>query len=323
MKNIFYFVLVVIAGCFSACQRGDQQSDGRPTVALVLKTLNNPFFIDMHKAAEETAKKLDVNLVVQAAEREVDVEKQMQIMENLIQRQVDVICVSPSGSREIVPAIVKANKANIPVIVVDTRVDAGALQQAGAEIATFIGSDNVEGGRIAGEYIIEKLAGRGKVAVLEGIPGHETGDARLTGFYQGVKNAPGIEVVVSQTANWERNQGYTVFQNILQSHPEIEALFACNDMMALGAIEAIAASGKTGRIVVVGFDAVDDARESIQKGEMEGSIAQYPAEMGRLAVELALDVINGKVLPGFNATKIELITKENISTNQLIPSEMK
>lgn len=313
MKNIFYVVLVVVVVCFSACQRGDQQSDGRPTVALILKTLNNPFFIDMQKAAEETAKKLNVNLIVQAAEREVDVEKQMQIIENLIQRQVDVICVTPSGSKEIVPAIVKANRANIPVIVVDTQVDAEALLQSSAEITTFIGSDNVEGGRIAGEYIIERLAGQGKVAVLEGIPGHETGDARLTGFYQAVKNAPGIEVVASQTANWERGQGFNVFQNILQSHPGIEALFACNDMMALGAIEAIAASGNTGRIVVVGFDAVDDARTSILKGEMAGSIAQYPSEMGRLAVELALDIINGKVLSGFNGTRIDLITKENMA----------
>jgi len=310
MKNIFYVGLVVIAGCFFACQRGDRQSAGRPTVALVLKTLNNPFFIDMQKAAEAAAKKINVNLVVQAAEREVDVEKQMQIMENLIQRKVDAICVSPSGSKEIVPAIVKANRANIPVIVVDTRVDTEALQQAGAKIATFIGSDNVEGGRIAGEYIIKRLAGKGKVAVLEGIPGHETGDARLAGFYQAIKNAQGIEVVVSQTANWERDQGFNVFQNILQSHPEIEALFACNDMMALGAIEAIAASGKTGRIVVVGFDAVADAREAIQKGEMHGSIAQYPAEMGRLTVELALDIINGQTVPAFNATRIELIEKK-------------
>ena len=293
------------------CQRGEKSAVDGPTVALIMKTLNNPFFIDMQKGAEEAAERLSVNLIVQAAEREVDVEKQMQIIENLIQRKVDVICVSPSGSKEIVPAIVKANKANIPVLIVDTRVDAETLQQAGARIAAFIGSDNVEGGRIAGEHIVKKLGGQGKVAVLEGIPGHETGDARLKGFHQAVDPESGIEIVVSQTANWERDQGFNVFQNILQSNPEVQALFACNDMMALGAIEAIAAARKSGEIIVVGFDAVEDARESIQKGEMEGSIAQYPSAMGKLAVETAVDIINGQTVSEFIPTKIELITKKN------------
>ena len=309
----FVFVVFVI---LIGCQRGEKSAVDGPTVALIMKTLNNPFFIEMQKGAEEAAERLSVNLIVQAAEREVDVEKQMQIIENLIQRKVDVICVSPSGSKEIVPAIVKANKANIPVIIVDTRVDAEALQEAGARIAAFIGSDNVEGGRIAGEYIVKKLGGQGKVAVLEGIPGHETGDARLKGFHQAVDHESGIEIVVSQTANWERDQGFNVFQNILQSNPEVQALFACNDMMALGAIEAIAAARKTGEIIVVGFDAVEDARESIQKGEMEGSIAQYPSAMGKLAVETAVDIVNSQTVSEFISTKIELITKEKLTMNK-------
>ncbi|MCH8980537.1 substrate-binding domain-containing protein [candidate division KSB1 bacterium] len=308
----YFFIMMVSFGC----QRGEKSAVDGPTVALIMKTLNNPFFIEMQKGAEEAAERLSVNLIVQAAEREVDVEKQMQIIENLIQRKVDAICVSPSGSKEIVPAIVKANKANIPVIIVDTRVDAEALQEAGARIAAFIGSDNVEGGRIAGEYIVKKLGGQGKVAVLEGIPGHETGDARLKGFHQAVDPESGIEIVVSQTANWERDQGFNVFQNILQSNPEVQALFACNDMMALGAIEAIAAARKSGEIIVVGFDAVEDARESIQKGEMEGSIAQYPSAMGKLAVETAVDIINGQTVSEFISTKIELITKEKLTMNE-------
>ena len=314
MRRFIYYFFIMMVGF--GCQRGEKSAVDGPTVALIMKTLNNPFFIDMQKGAEEAAERLSVNLIVQAAEREVDVEKQMQIIENLIQRKVDVICVSPSGSKEIVPAIVKANKANIPVLIVDTRVDAEALQQAGARIAAFIGSDNVEGGRIAGEYIVKKLGGQGKVAVLEGIPGHETGDARLKGFHQAVDPESGIEIVVSQTANWERDQGFNVFQNILQSNPDVQALFACNDMMALGAIEAIAAARKSGEIIVVGFDAVEDARESIQKGKMEGSIAQYPSAMGKLAVETAVDIINGQTVSEFISTKIELITKEKLTMNE-------
>lgn len=315
MKNftIIIFILIeVLIFAFPGCQRGEKTTVTGPTVALVMKTLNNPFFIDMQKGAEEAAKKLGVNLIVQAAEREVDVEKQMQIIENLIQRKVAAICVTPSGSREIVPAIVKANRAKIPVLIVDTRVDTVALKEAGGHIATFIGSDNVEGGRIAGHYIVERLSGQGKVAILEGIPGHETGDARLKGFHQVVDDEPGIEIVASQTANWERDQGFNVFQNILQSHPEVQALFACNDMMALGAIEAIAAAGKTGKIIVVGFDAVADAREAIRKGTMIGSIAQHPYGMGKLAIETACQLINGQSIPAEIPVKIELITKENV-----------
>ncbi|MFQ5640888.1 MAG: sugar ABC transporter substrate-binding protein, partial [bacterium] len=216
MQKVFWVLYaIVISTAFLSCQRQNDQSADRPTVALVVKTLNNPFFIDMHAGAEEAAKKLDIHLIVQAAERELDVEKQMQIIENLIQRGVDAICISPSGSREIVPAIIKANQANIPVLIVDTRVDAQALLDAGGHIATFIGSDNFEGGKVAGEHIAQLLNGKGKVAILEGIPGHETGDQRLKGFRQVIDAAPELQVVASQTANWERAQGYNVFQNIL------------------------------------------------------------------------------------------------------------
>ena len=173
--------LVVIALALLAlcgCQRGSDRNAGRPRIALVLKTLNNPFFIDMQRGAEEAARKLGVDLIVQAAEREIDVDKQLQIVENLIQSKVDAICITPSGSREIVPAVLKANQAHIPVVIVDTRVDAAALKEAGGVVAAFIGSDNFEGGKLAGEFIIKALNGKGNVAILEGIPGHETGDSR-------------------------------------------------------------------------------------------------------------------------------------------------
>ncbi len=310
-KHIIPLLVGVLFFTITTCGRGDKPAAEGFTIALVLKTLNNPFFIDMQKGAEGAASKLGINLVVQAAEREVDVEKQMQIVENLIQRKVDAICVTPSGSKEIVPAIVKANRAGIPILVVDTRVDAATLEEAGGRVATFIGSDNVEGGRIAAEYLVKRLEGEGKVAILEGIPGHETGDARLSGFHQVVDRIPGIEIVASQTANWERDQGYNVFQNILQSHPGVQALFTCSDLMALGAIEAIAAAGRTGDLIVVGFDALPEAREAILQGTMAGSVAQHPSEMGKLAIENAYRLLNGQSIPGEIPVTIELITRQN------------
>ena len=176
--------LVALAGTalVSGCQRGQDAGDWRLEVALVMKTLNSPFFIEMQRGAQEAADRLEVHLVVQAAEREIDVEKQMQIIENLIQTGVKALCITPSGSKEIIPAIAKANRAGIPVIIVDTRVDAAAAAEAGVRIETFIGSDNYEGGRLAALYLREQSGGTARVAVLEGIPGHETGDSRLSGF---------------------------------------------------------------------------------------------------------------------------------------------
>jgi ribose transport system substrate-binding protein len=292
----------------TACQRGTPAAGAKPRVALVLKTLNSPFFIDMQKGAQAAADQAGIDLVVQAAEREVDVDKQMQIIENLVQTGVKVLLVTPSGSREIVPAIAKANAAGIPVVIVDTRVDPAAAREAGIKTASFIGSDNLEGGRLAGQQLASITGGKAKVAVLEGIPGHETGDSRLKGFKEAIAATPGVQIVASQPANWERDLGFNVFQNMLQAHPEIDAVFACNDMMALGALEAIATAGKTGKIKVLGFDAVDDARKAIGTGAMVGSVAQFPSEMGRLAVESAAKILKGEAVPADQTVRIELVT---------------
>src|SRR5918997_1122610 len=207
MKQTLCLLLILAASV--SCNRGGPDTAGgdRRTVALVLKTLNHPFFVDMRRGAEEAADRLGVQLQVQAAEREIDVEKQMQIVENLIQTGIGVLCITPSGSREIVSALVKARDAGVPIIVVDTRVDAKAATDAGIQLQTFIGSDNYEGGKLAGDYVVNATGGKARVAILEGIPGHETGDSRLRGFRDAVAGHPGITIVASQPANWERDQG--------------------------------------------------------------------------------------------------------------------
>ncbi len=290
----------------TACNRSADAS-GKPTVALVVKTLNNQFFIDMEAGAKSVADSLGIELIVQAPEREIDVEKQMQIVENLIQRKVKILLLVPSGSKEIVPAVVKANAAGIPVVTVDTRVDALTLAAANGRVATFIGSDNEDGGRLAGKFIVEQLKGAGKVAVLEGIPGHETGDARLRGFRSALTASAGISIVASTTANWERDQAFNVTQNLLQAHPDITALFACNDVMALGAVEAIAAAGRTNAIIVVGFDAQDDARKAITAHRMAATIAQSPREMGRMAMLSAARILKGESVPAEQPVPIALV----------------
>ncbi len=316
MRTFNIAIVVVVAAAALSCNRGAPEGSDKPTVALVLKTLNHPFFVDMRRGAQEAADRLGVTLQVQAAEREIDVEKQMQIVENMIQTGIDALAITPSGSREIVSALVKAKNAGIPIIVVDTRVDAAAAKDAGVEPRAFVGSDNYDGGRIAGDHVVEATGGKASVGILEGIPGHETGDSRLRGFRDAVAKQPGITIVASQPANWERDQGFNVFQNMLQAHPGIDTVFAASDLMALGAIEAIAAAGKTGKIRVVGFDALDDAKKAIAAGTMDASVAQFPAEMGRVAIESAVKVLRGEPLPADVKVKLELITKANVGGTQ-------
>lgn len=301
---------LVMVGLAAGCNRGSStETGGSPKVAFVMKTLNHPFFLDMQRGAQEAASREGIQLVVQAAEREIDVEKQMQIIENLLQTGIRALIVTPSGSREIASAIAKANRGGVPVIVVDTRVDPKAAADNHLKIASFIGSDNYEGGRLAGEYLAKSTGGKARVAVLEGIPGHETGDSRLRGFREALQQHAGISIVASQPANWERDLGFTVFQNMLQAHADIDALFACSDLMALGAVEAIAAAGRSGTIHVVGFDALEDARKMIEAGRMDASVAQSPRDMGRIAVESAARVLRGETVPAEQKVPIALVTK--------------
>ena len=309
MRHLALLLVLALAAVSGSCNRTPPADTSKKTVALVLKTLNHPFFVDMRRGAQEAADRLGVTLQVQAAEREIDVDKQMQIVENMLQTGIDVLAITPSGSREIVSALVKASKANVPIVIVDTRLDAKAAQAAGVKPQTFIGSDNYEGGKLAGEYVVSSSGGKARVGILEGIPGHETGDSRLRGFRDAVAKAPGITIVASQPANWERDQGFNVFQNMLQAHRDIDTVFAASDLMALGAIEAIAAAGRTGKIRVVGFDALDDAKKAVEAGTMAATVAQFPYDMGKAAVESAVKILAGEKLPPDIMVKLEMVTK--------------
>jgi len=306
------FVLVVAAIGFRV-NSTQPSKEGTLTVAFVPKALNSPFWAEMQEAAEKEAAAQGVHLISLAAERETDVERQYQIIENLIQQKVDAILLSPSGSKELVPAIRKANDANIPVLLLDTRIDEAAAASVGAVVLTYIGSDNFEGGAVAGRYLASKLGGDGDVAIIEGISGHETADQRRQGFLNGLQSHPGVRVVASQTANWERALAYNVAENLLQAHPEIDAIFAANDEMALGALESSAAARPPEDVDVIGFDAIPDALTNIRSGRLLGSVAQFPGEMGRLGVRHAVELLqNGTLPPPEILTRVELIDLDNI-----------
>ena len=284
------------------------------SLILIVKTLNNPFFVDMERGAQEEVRKYPgYDLVVQGPDMETDVERQLQIMENAIQKKVAAITVAPCGSKEVITSIKKANEAGIPVLTIDVRADEKLMAEKKARVETYIGSDNYTGGKLAGKFIAEKLKGRGNIIILEGIAGHENVENRRKGCADFLKNYPGIKIVASQTANAERGKGFEVTMNLLQAYPDVNAIFGVNDEMAMGALEAVKQSGKLGKIIVVGFDASDDAKAAMRKGELAGSISQYPQVMGREAVDSMIKVIEGQKIPEEIPTKVELVTQETLA----------
>jgi ribose transport system substrate-binding protein len=272
-----------------------------PTVGLSISTLNNPFFVDLRDGGQTAARRLNVNLVVLDAQN--DSAREASQIEDLIQRRVAVIAINPTDSDAIVPTIRKINAARIPVVTVDRGANGG-------NVLAHIASDNVAGGMMAAEYVGKRLNGRGNVVMLEGIAGTSAARDRGKGFREGLKKYPAIRLVAVQTADFDRAKGLTVMENILQAQRSISAVFAQNDEMALGAVQAIEAAKRQREMFVVGFDAIADAIAAVKAGKMAATIAQQPVVMGRLAVEAAVKIINKQTVPKFTPVPLRLVTSE-------------
>lgn len=311
------FILVPLMACGPGETAKDASGDKTGKVAFFVKTLNNPFFVTMQEGAEKTAEGLGIEVFVDGPPAETKVEEQVGMIENAIVSGYDVIVLAPCAKEPLVPVVKKAVDAGIPVINVDDFIDEALLTDAGAEVAAFIGSDNFEGGRLAGAYVGELFkdeSGEVQVAIIEGMAGVPNAELRRDGFLKGVEGFDNIKVVAKQPADWDVQKGYDVCANIIQANPDIKAIFCANDQMALGAIKAIEAAGKTGDITVVGYDATDEGRAAVEAGTMAGTVAQYPDDMGVKAMELAKKIIDGEsYTPNqFVPTLVELITKDNL-----------
>jgi ribose transport system substrate-binding protein len=302
-------MLGVLAGCSTSSNLenkapeqaagGNNAADSKVTIGLAISTLNNPFFVSLKEGAEKAAKEAGAELIVVDAQD--DTAKQISGVEDLIQKKVDVILINPTDSAAISTAVEAANKANIPVITVDRASEGG-------QVVSHIASDNVKGGKMAGEYILNAIGGKGNIVELQGIPGTSAARDRGKGFHEAVENKDGVKVVASQPADFDRAKGLSVMENILQSNKDIQAVFAHNDEMALGALQAIEAAGKN--ILVVGFDATDDAVKAVNEGKMAATVAQKPAAIGETAVKTAIQVTKGEKVESFIPVDLELVTKK-------------
>src|SRR5882724_442809 len=307
MRNKAWILCVVMIAVMlllsvGGCNRPDA---ARKRIVIVTKALDSEFWQTLKSGAEEAARQHpDVELSVLAPEREINIDQQVSILEDQILKKVSALAVVPGGVAEVTPVLDKAKAAGIPVLIVDNDTPwPGKL--------CYIGTDNRVGGKLAGDYLVKTLGGHGKVAIIRGVLGVVSHDDRVAGFQDAIAQAPGIQLVTIQPANSERALGLTVMENLLTSHPDLNAVFATNDQMALGAMEGVAAQHLSGKILVVGFDAGKEAVRAVESGAISAVIAQYPANMGKQAVEAAIKAIRSEPIPKLIDTGTKLVTKEN------------
>ena len=281
-------------------------------IGLTLPSLSHPFFVYLQKNVMDEAEALGVEVI--AIDAENVAAKQMSIVEDFIAKGVKGVLMSPIGEDALVPAVEALNEAGIPVATVDRKV-------AGGDVFVHVGADNVEGGRVAARYLIEQLGGKGKVLELEGTPGASPAIDRKAGFDEVIASDSEVEILVSQTAKFERAMGQSVMENLLQVHKDFQGVFAANDEMILGSVEAMSAAGvDLSQVVTIGYDAIPDALTYIKDGKLNATIEQFPGEQAKQSLRFLVEYIkDGKEPP----SKEVYITPVAITIDNLDQAEHK
>ncbi|KPL94836.1 MULTISPECIES: ribose ABC transporter substrate-binding protein RbsB [Vibrio] len=272
-------------------------AQAQDTMAIVLSTLNNPFFVTMKDGAEAKAEELGYKLIVLDSQN--DPSKELSNIEDLTIRGVKAILINPTDSDAVSNAIRIANRSNIPVLTLDRGASRG-------DVVSHIASDNVIGGEMAGHFIMEKVGEKAKVIQLEGIAGTSAARERGEGFMNAV-NGSDLELLASQPADFDRTKGLNVMENLLAANPDVQAVFAQNDEMALGALRAVQASGKD--VMIVGFDGTDDGIAAVNRGLLGATVAQQPDLIGSLGVEMADKVLKGETVDEYVPVPLKIVAK--------------
>ncbi|WP_114635462.1 ribose ABC transporter substrate-binding protein RbsB [Vibrio splendidus] len=272
-------------------------AQAQDTMAIVLSTLNNPFFVTMKDGAEAKAEELGYKLIVLDSQN--DPSKELSNIEDLTIRGVKAILINPTDSDAVSNAIRIANRSNIPVLTLDRGASRG-------DVVSHIASDNVIGGEMAGHFIMEKVGEKAKVIQLEGIAGTSAARERGEGFMNAV-NGSDLELLASQPADFDRTKGLNVMENLLAANPDVQAVFAQNDEMALGALRAVQASGKD--VMIVGFDGTDDGIAAVNRGLLGATVAQQPDLIGSLGVEMADKALKGETVDEYVPVPLKIVAK--------------
>lgn len=312
MKTVTITAVAAIAGLVLAgCSGGGKpvtatgqgaDDGGQITIGFSVSTMQNPYFVSMEAGVQEKAKAEGIKVLTSDAGD--DAAKQANDIQNFISQQVSAVILNPTDGDAIGSSVTALNDAGIPVITVDRISNSG-------DVVSVIGTDNVTAGATTARTLFDEMGGEGSVLVLEGVPGASPTRDRGEGFQQTLESYPGITIVGSQTANFQRDQGLTVAQNLLQAHPEATAILSMNDEMALGAIEALRSSGRLDQVKVIGIDGGVDAVQAVKDGTLLATIAQQPGAMGELSVETAIKVVNGETVPENQPVDIVVVTAAN------------
>jgi ribose transport system substrate-binding protein len=296
--------ILLPAGCSTAPQ------PAKPRIALVMKSLANEFFKTMQDGAtaHQKAHAAEYELIANGIKDELDVARQVEIVEQMIARQVQAIVIAPADSKALVAVCQRAQAAGVVVINIDNKLDAAVLAERNLRIP-FVGPDNRRGARLAGEALARQLKPGDQVAILEGVPTAFNAQQRKAGFEDAMK-AAGVNIVSSQSASWEIAKANQVAAALLVEKPELKAILCANDSMALGAVAAIRAAGKAGQIRVVGFDNIHAVRQLLKDGQVLATVDQHGDQIAVYGIEYALETLKNKTSPADRETKVDLITAE-------------
>ena len=299
-------VLLLFTACRGALAPESQQNKAKGmTIGFVPKALNQEFWTTSKAGATDADKQMsDVEVIVDAGSSELAIDEQIAVVEDMLTKQVDALAVAPTAPDQLQPVLERASK-QVPVLIIDSDIPSWDGK------TTYIGTDNVEGGRVAGEYIIDQMKGSGTLALINGVPGATSGEDRIAGVKDAVKGTD-IEVVAEVAADFDRAEGVSAMEDILQNNPDVNAVFAANDQMALGALEALKSRGKTEDILLVGYDGTEEATEVILKDQgIVATVAQDPYEMGKVGVEEAVAAAKDQSVKKTINTGVTLVTAEN------------
>lgn len=266
-------------------------------VALVMKTLTNPFFIEMEKGARKAAKEAGINLTVKTGAQETSITQQITIIEDLIRDKVDGIVIAPASSTELIPVLKKAQDAKIAIVNIDNQLDVEMCRKIGLVNVPFISVNNEQGGYLSAQYISEKVTKPTEVIILEGITSAKNSQDRKNGALRAFKENPNIKVVAVETANWKIDEAYTVTANLYKRFPNVGAFFCANDMMALGTAQYLGEVTSKGKILIASYDALEEAKQAIKEGKIAVTIDQQADVQGYLGVKSVLQKINGEIVP--------------------------
>jgi ribose transport system substrate-binding protein len=306
----FLIVAAAVAAVFAGCGRQREPARGATEprrVALIMKSLANEFFVTMAEGAKahQAANSATYSLLVNGIRNESDLAQQVALVEQMMAQGVEAIVIAPADSRALVPVLGKALRQKIVVVNIDNKLDESTLQQVGIDVP-FVGPDNRAGARAVGAELARHLTRGDKVAILEGIPTAFNAQQRRLGFEDAMREA-GADVVSTQSAHWEQDEANTITAAMLREHPQLKAILASNDNMALGAASAVRQAGKVEQVFVVGFDNIAAVHQLVEEGRVLATADQHADRLAVYGIEYALKLLRGETQPGDMQTPVDLI----------------